>query len=256
MTFFAQLAERSRQAGSLLCVGLDPDIAKLRADEVADFNRRLIAETVPYAACYKPNIAFYEQYGIPGLRALEATLAAIPAGIPVIGDGKRGDIGNTAAAYARAMFEEWGFGAVTVNPYMGRDTIEPFLAYRDRGVFVLCRTSNPGAAELQNARIEGDERVFERIAREAPGWGANVGLVVGATAPDELRRVRELAPETPLLVPGLGSQGGDAAAVVAAAGDIPGRVVVNASRTIAGAEDPAAAARALRDALNQRTPVG
>ena len=247
--FFERLARRSRDAGSLLCVGLDPPAATPPAD-VAARNRAIIAATAPFAACYKPNLAFYEQSGIPGLRALEATLAAIPDGVPVIADAKRGDMANTAAAYARALFEVWGFDAATVNPFLGRDSLEPFLAYGDRGLYVLCRTSNPGAAEFQNARLADGGTLHERIAREAPGWGANVGLVAGATAPAELARVRELAPCAPLLVPGVGAQGGDPAAVVAAAGAEPGLIVVNASRAIADAPDPAAAARALRDALN------
>lgn len=247
--FVERLARRSRDIGSLLCVGLDPP-ASLPVAEVAARNRAIIAATAPFAACFKPNLAFYEQSGIPGLRALEATLAAIPDGVPVIGDAKRGDMANTAAAHARALFEVWGFDAVTVNPFLGRDSLEPFLAYADRGLYVLCRTSNPGAAEFQHARLADGDLLHERIAREAPGWGANVGLVAGATAPAELARIRELAPRAPLLVPGVGAQGGDPAAAVAAAGGEPGLVVVSSSRGIADAPDPAAAALALRDALN------
>ncbi len=247
--FVERLARRSRATGSLLCVGLDPP-ASLPVAEVAARNRAIVAATAPYAACFKPNLAFYEQSGIPGLRALEATLAAIPDGVPVIGDAKRGDMANTAAAHARALFEVWGFDAVTVNPFLGRDSLEPFLAYADSGLYVLCRTSNPGAADFQHARLADGDLLHERIAREAPGWGANVGLVAGATAPAELARIRELAPRAPLLVPGVGAQGGDAAAAVAAAGGEPGLVVVSSSRGIADAPDPAAAARALRDALN------
>ena len=248
-SYVERLARRSREAGSYLCVGLDP-AAGVPVEEVATANRALIEATAPYVACYKPNLAFYEQFGIPGFRALEATLSAIPEGIPVIGDAKRGDIGNTATAYARALFEVWGFDAVTASPFLGRDTLEPFLAYEDRGVYVLCRTSNPGAADLQNALLASGETVYERIATTAPGWGANVGFVVGATAPGELRRIRELAPGTSILVPGLGAQGGDPEQVMAAAGREPGLVVVSASRSIAEAQDQAAAACALRDALN------
>ena len=247
--YVERLARRSRAVGSLLCVGLDPP-ASLPVAEVAGRNRAIIAASAPFAACFKPNLAFYEQSGIPGLRALEATLAAIPDGVPVIGDAKRGDMANTAAAHARALFEVWGFDAVTVNPFLGRDSLEPFLAYADRGLYVLCRTSNPSAAEFQHARLADGDTLHERIAREAPGWGANVGLVAGATAPAELARIRELAPRATLLVPGVGAQGGDAAAAVAAAGGEPGLVVVSSSRGIADAPDPAAAARELRDALN------
>ncbi len=256
MRFFEQLARRSREIDSLVCVGLDPDFRKHRIEDVVTFNRAIIEATTPYAACYKPNIAFYEQFGLPGLRALEATLAAIPPGIPVIGDVKRGDIGNTAEAYARAMFEQWGFGAVTVSGYQGRDTVEPFLAYEGRGVFVLCRTSNPGSREFQEQRLANGRMLFEEVALTASAWSPNVGLVVGATAPNELRTVRALVPETPLLIPGVGTQGGRPEEVVAAAGYLPGKMVVNASRGVmyategpGFAEAAAEAARLLRDQL-------
>lgn len=256
MTFFAQLETRSRAIDSLVCVGLDPDYRKHKVEEIASYNRAIIEATAPYAACFKPNIAFYEQHGIPGLRALEATLAAIPAGIPVIGDVKRGDMGNTAEAYARAMFEEWGFGAVTVNGYQGSDAVAPFLAYADRAVFVLCRTSNPGSRDFQEQRLENGRILYQQIALTATSWGPNVGLVVGATAPSELADVRALVPETPLLVPGVGAQGGRPEDVVRSAGYVPGKMVVNASRSILyAAEGPnfaeaaGAAAMQLRDEL-------
>lgn len=256
MSFFAELERRSRAIDSLVCVGLDPDFRKHRVEDIARFNRAIIEATAPYAACYKPNIAFYEQFGIPGLRALEETLAAIPRDIPVIGDVKRGDIGNTAEAYARAMFEQWGFGAVTVSGYQGRDTVEPFLSYEGRGVFVLCRTSNPGSRELQEQRLANGRMLFEEVALVATSWSANIGLVVGATAPDELRRVRSLVPAAPLLIPGVGTQGGRPEEVVAAAGYRHGAMVVNASRGVmyAGegpgfADAAAEAARKLRDDL-------
>jgi orotidine-5'-phosphate decarboxylase len=256
VTFFEQLTRRSREIDSLVCVGLDPDFRKHRVEDVASFNRAIIEATAPFAACYKPNIAFYEQFGLPGLRALESTLTAIPAGIPVIGDVKRGDIGNTAEAYARAMFEQWGFGAVTVSGYQGRDTVEPFLAYEGRGVFVLCRTSNPGAREFQEQPLANGRMLFEEVAVTASAWSPSIGLVVGATAPNELRTVRRLVPETPLLIPGVGTQGGNPDEVVAAAGYLPGKMVVNASRGVMyAAEGPGfadaagAAARFLRDQM-------
>lgn len=256
MRFFEQLARRSREIDSLVCVGLDPDFRKHRVEDVAAFNRAIIEATAPYAACYKPNIAFYEQFGVPGLLALESTLAAIPAGIPVIGDVKRGDIGNTAEAYARAMFEQWDFGAVTVSGYQGRDTVEPFLAYEGRGVFVLCRTSNPGSREFQEQRLANGRMLFEEVALTASAWSPNIGLVVGATAPNELGTVRSLVPETPILIPGVGTQGGRPDEVVAAAGYFPGKMVVNASRGVmyategpGFAEAAAEAARLLRDQL-------
>ena len=251
--YVERLARRSREVGSFVCVGLDPP-GDVPVGEVAPRNRALIEATAPFAACFKPNLAFYEQFGVPGLRALEETLAAIPEGVPVIADAKRGDMGNTAAAYARALFETWGFDATTVNPFQGRDAVEPFLAYEDRGVYLLCRTSNPGSATIQNAALADGTPLYERLAAEMPAWGANAGLVVGATAPAELARVRALAPRATLLIPGVGAQGGDPAEVVAAAGREPGLMVVNASRSIANAADPAAAARALRDALNAPAP--
>lgn len=254
-SYFERLAERSRAIGSLVCVGLDPDHKRTPLERVVEHNKAVIEGAAPYAACFKPNIAFYEQFGIEGLRALEATLAAIPDDIPVIGDAKRGDMGNTQAAYARALFEVWNFDAITLNPYQGRDSIEPYLSYEGRGLYLLCRTSNPGAADFQYLDV-GGERLFEYIARTVTEWSPRIGLVVGATAPEELRRVRELAPKASLLVPGVGAQGGQPKEVIAAAGGEPGTLVVNASRSIyyAGegadmAEGAAKAARQLRDEL-------
>ena len=170
MNYFDKLAARSRAAGSVVCVGLDPDFSKHRVEEVAGYNRAIIEATAPYAACFKPNIAFYEQHGIPGLKALEETLAAIPAGIPVIGDVKRGDMGNTAEAYARAMFEQWKFGAVTVNGYQGQDAVAPFLAYEENAVFILCRTSNPGSREFQEQRLQNGRMLYQQVALTATSW--------------------------------------------------------------------------------------
>lgn len=256
MNYFDKLAARSLAIDSLVCVGLDPDYERHDVTGVAAYNREIIRATLPYAACYKPNLAFYEQWGVDGLRALEATLSEIPPGVPVIGDAKRGDIGSTARAYARALFDAWGFDAVTVNAYLGRDATQPFLDYQDRGVYIVCRTSNPGAADVQNLALQAGGLLFEHLVLTAAAWGENVGFVVGATAPEELRRVRELVATAPLLIPGVGAQGGDARSVVRAAGGEPGRVVVNASRSVyyAGkgddfAEAAADAARTLRDDL-------
>lgn len=256
MNYFEKLAARSRAAGSVVCVGLDPDYSRHRIEDVAAYNRAIIEATAPYAACFKPNIAFYEQWGIAGLRALEATRAAIPPGIPVIGDVKRGDIGSTAAAYARAMFEQWDFDAITLNPYLGRDSFEPFLAYEGRGFYMVCRTSNPGSYDFQYLDTGEDVRLYERVALAVTDWSPRVGLVVGATAPEELRRIRALVPHASLLVPGVGAQGGKPADVVASAGVEPGTIVVNASRGIMYASEgqdfaqaAAAAARSLRDQL-------
>ncbi len=264
MNFFEQLANRSRAIDSLLCIGLDPDFSRHRVEEVAPYLIDIIAATQEFAACYKPNLAFYEQWGIPGLRALERVLEAIPPGVPTIGDAKRGDIGTTAAAYARALFEAWGFGAVTLSPYLGRDAIDPFLAYRERGVYVLSRNSNPSAREFQERPMADGRPLYEHVAMTASGWSPSVGLVVGATAPAELRRICELAPTAPLLVPGVGAQGGSAAEVVQVAGYRPGLVVVSVSRGVLYAgEGPAApsaaavAARSFRDEMRRaRDAVG
>ncbi|MGH8431545.1 MAG: orotidine-5'-phosphate decarboxylase, partial [Solimonas sp.] len=225
-------------------------------EDVAAFNRAIIEATAPFAACYKPNIAFYEQWGLPGLHALEQTLAAIPHDIPVIGDVKRGDMGNTAQAYARAMFEHWNFDAITLNGYLGLESIEPYLAYEGRGFYLLCRTSNPGARDLQYLTVEGDRPLFEHMATLQTAWSDRIGLVVGATAPAELRRVRELVPSASILVPGVGAQGGSAADAIAAAWTGPGSLAVSASRSILYASEgpdfaqaAADAARALRDEM-------
>jgi orotidine-5'-phosphate decarboxylase len=256
MNFFDQLTARSREVDSLVCVGLDPDFRRHQPSEVGDYNRAIIEATLPFAACYKPNMAFYEQWGVEGLRQLERTLAAIPADVPVIGDGKRGDLANTAEAYARAMFEAWGFGAVTVNAYQGYDAVAPFLAYEGRGVYVLCRTSNPSSTEFQARAMESGRPLYEEVAVTATAWSPRIGLVVGATASQELRRVRALAPQASILVPGVGAQGGEPREVIAAAGGAPGSIVVSSSRAImyasegrAAPEAAAEAARALRDEL-------
>lgn len=219
MTFLEVLRGARAKNASLLCVGLDPEIARLPEGiartpaGVLEFNRSIIDATSDLVCAYKPNLAFYEALGPQGFEILAQTRRLVPAGIPVIGDAKRGDIGNTARAYAEALFNRLGFDAVTVSPYMGRDAVEPFLAYRDRGVFVLCRTSNPGAAEIQNLLVEQDgalRPLYEVMALLARDWNqhGNAGLVVGATAPAELEAIRDLAPDLPILIPAVGAQGG------------------------------------------------
>lgn len=220
--FFDRLRERIRTADTVVSVGLDPDPARLPA-AVTDaelprwaFNRRIIDATHEHAACYKPNAAFYEDPD--GWRALAETVAyAHGKGVPVLLDAKRADIGNTARQYAELLDDDsLAVDAITVNPYLGRDSLEPFLGRTDAGVFVLCRTSNAGGADLQDLELASGEPVYERVATLADRWNQhdNVGLVVGATAPDELEEVRELVPEMPFLVPGVGAQGGDAEAAV------------------------------------------
>lgn len=218
MSFFEELRDRIRSTDSVVSVGLDPDPNRLPGP-IADrdlprfaFNRRIIDATHEHAACYKPNAAFYE--GADGWRALEETVAyAHGKGVPVLLDAKRADIGNTTRQYAAVL--EW-VDAITVNPYLGRDSLQPFLDRHDSGVFVLCRTSNPGGADLQDLELETGEPLYRRVAALADLWneGGNVGLVVGATAPEELETLRKEVPDLPFLVPGIGAQGGDVEAAI------------------------------------------
>lgn len=216
------------------------------------FNEELIAATSDLVCAYKPNLAFYEALGSDGFRVLRATRDLIPPDIPVIGDAKRGDVGNTARAYAAALFDQLGFDAVTVNPYLGGDALDPFFAYADRGVFVLCRTSNPGAASVQDLLISenGTTRpLYEAIALWTRRWNVsgNAGLVVGATAPSELRRIRSLSPELPFLIPGIGAQGGDLAAAVDVHRETA-PAIISASRAILYASSDLEFAEAARSA--------
>jgi orotidine 5'-phosphate decarboxylase subfamily 2 len=252
MNYFERLRARSEQADTLVCVGLDPHFGRMPVEEIASHNRKVIEATAPYAACFKPNYAFYEQYGIAGLQALQDTVAAVPDDIPVLGDVKRGDIGSTAAAYARAAFEVWGFDAVTLHPYMGLESVRPFLDYPEKGVYIVCRTSaNEGAVDLQESILDSGLRLYEAVAGIVTKWSPQIGLVVGATAPTEIARVRAVAPDASLLIPGVGAQGGDADAAIRAAGSKPGSLVVSSSRGIYYAADPAAAAVELRDQLRR-----
>ena len=235
MTFFDDLADRIAAVDSVVSVGLDPDWDRL-PEHLLDrdlprwaFNRRIIDATHEHAACYKPNAAFYEDPD--GWRALAETVAyAHGKGVPVLLDAKRGDIGNTARQYADLLDTA---DAITVNPFMGRDSLEPFLDRTDAGVFVLCRTSNPGGADLQNLELASGEPVYERVAALADTWNRNdnVGLVVGATQPAELAEIRDIVPDIPFLVPGVGAQGGDAEAAVEH-GLADGVGLVNSSRGI------------------------
>jgi orotidine-5'-phosphate decarboxylase len=234
MKFTDKLLNASRRNKSWLCIGLDPDPELMPKVEVLQFNKAIIEATSDLVCAYKPNLAFYEALGTEGLVILEKTVRCIPGDIPVIGDAKRGDIGNTARAYARALFPILGFDAATVNPYLGFDSIEPFINYQDKGVFILCRTSNKGATDFQNLRINGLP-LYEVVAKKAKEWNihGNIGLVVGATYPEELKRVRSICPEMPLLIPGIGPQGGDLASAVGYGADARGeKAIINVSRQI------------------------
>ena len=255
--------ERNR---SLLCVGLDPDPSMMPVRDVAEFNQAIVEATADVACAYKPNLAFYEALGSAGMAALEQTIACIRRASPnalIIGDAKRGDIGPSAKAYAKAMFEVWGFDAVTVNAWGGADSVEPFLEDESKGVFVWCRGSNPGSADFQDLAIVPEVSslpIYQRLAMACAAWNSrgNVGLVVGATVPQQLRAVRERCPDMPLLVPGVGAQGGDLESSVRAGVDSRGRLalinssrgIIYASRQADFAEAASAAARELRDAIN------
>ena len=236
MNFLEKLLAAARTNESLLCIGLDPDPELMPGVSVIEFNKRIIDATSDLVCAYKPNLAFYEAMGIEGLRALEKTVACIPKTVPIIGDAKRGDIGNTARAYAKALFETFGFDAATVNPYLGYDSIQPFIEYKGKGVFILCRTSNVGSADFQALQLsEASIPLFEIVAQRAKEWNiyGNVGLVVGATYPEELMRVRHLCPDMPLLIPGIGAQKGDLASAVRCGVDERGeRAIISSSRQI------------------------
>jgi len=258
LSFAEKLARAVEKNDSLLCVGLDPDPLRFprallaESDPVFAWAKAVVDSTSDLVCAYKPNLGFYEALGLDGLAALRKILDYIPPEVPVILDAKWGDVGHTAAFYARAAFEAWGADAVTVNPYLGRDAVAPFAAYRDRGVFLLCHTSNPGAEDLQALPCP-SRPLYLAVAERALEWNEadNIGLVVGATYPEELGAVRELAPDMWLLVPGVGAQGGDLEGALAAGLRADGRgVIISASRSIAYAAEPRDAARDLRDRIN------
>jgi len=279
-SYLERLARRSAQTRTVLCVGLDPDPASLPdgfGQDLAGIERfaRLVLEAaIPFAAAVKPNLAFFEAFGSAGLAALERLRGAIPADVPVIMDAKRGDIGTTAARQAVALFDALGADAVTVNPYLGGEAVAPLFERLDRFAYILCRTSNTGAGELQSLVVAaGDddpqEPLYARVARRAQDWGpgGTVGLVVGATAPPELREIRAVAPGLAFLVPGVGAQGGEIAPVLQdgpatadPAGAGPGAgLLVNISRGIAAAaadaSDPGEAMAANAREWAARLPV-
>jgi len=242
-TFHDRLAAVSDRNRSLLCVGLDPE-PSFHHETVLDFNKAIIESTIDLACAYKPNLAIYEAMGCDGLTVIEGTLRFVRdlnPDMPVIGDAKRGDIGQCSLAYVRTMFDNFDFDAVTVSPYMGSDSLEPFIRRADRGVFVLCRTSNPGGADLQDLpvidpRDHTPKPLYEVVAGMAANvWNANgnIGLVVGATVPAQMKRIRKAAPDLTFLIPGIGPQGGDLSLAVSSAVDARGRgFVINASRQI------------------------
>ena len=274
MNFTEQLARAEALNDSLLCVGLDPDPSKFPGSwkddpaRIFDFCASIVDTTRDLVIAFKPQIAHFAAHRAEEqLERLIAHIHAVAPQVPVILDAKRGDIGSTAEQYAIEVFERYGADAVTLSPFMGFDSVEPYLKYEGKGVILLCRTSNPGSADLQAQTLQSGDKVYEHIARLASGaWnhGGQLGLVVGATYPAEIARVRELAPTLPLLIPGIGAQGGDALATVRAGwqGDATGRtlapIIVNSSRAVLYAsrgdnfaEAARQAAFATRDALNQ-----
>jgi orotidine-5'-phosphate decarboxylase len=263
-TYLERLAARTGKVGSVLCVGIDPQPDSLPPgfsqdlDGIERFCELLLDATMPYAAAVKPNLAFFEAFGSHGMAALERLVKKLPSDLPLVGDAKRGDIGTTAARHAAALFDNLGCDAITASPYLGSEAILPLLERRDRFVYVLCRTSNPGAGELQGLEVAADraigapaEPLYARVARLAATWGpgGTVGLVVGATAPAELERIRAIAPSLGLLVPGVGAQGGEVEPVLRhgpategpAGTGVGGGLLVNVSRGISGVAGKAGA---------------
>jgi orotidine-5'-phosphate decarboxylase len=259
--FVEKLRAAQQINNSYLCVGLDPDPELMAHPHVPSFFTDIINETKDLVCAYKPNLAFFEALGTGGMQLMLESVQAVPKHIPIIADAKRGDIGNTARFYARALFDVYKFDACTVNPYGGRDAVEPFAAYKDRGVFVWCRSSNPGAADVQDLTLQDGRPMFEAIAERARDWNehGNVGLVAGATWPEQIERVREICPDQVILVPGVGAQQGALEAATQAAMDAEaGGFLVNASRGVLYAsrgDDYAAAARKEAQRLRNRINV-
>ncbi len=273
MNFLDKLLTASRQQNSLLCVGLDPEPDRLPAQlhdmpvarAVSYFCWDIIEATAPYVCAFKPNLAFFEVLGPEGMHVFQEVIHAIPAHIPIIVDAKRGDLGNTARNYAAAVFDIYGCDAVTVNPYLGYDSVAPFLEYHEKGVILLCRTSNPGARDFQDVLVyseNGQPRpLYEVVAQRVQSWNkaGNCGLVVGATYPQELHTIRSKCPDMPILIPGVGAQGGDLEASVVAGVDAFGeKAIIAVSRAVLfageGKEFATAAAneaRALRNRINE-----
>ncbi len=255
MTFTQRLREIQIKQNSLLCIGLDVDADKIPThlksfeNPALEFNRQIIEATHDLVCAYKPNLAFYEAMGERGILALRETLKLIPKSVFTIGDGKRGDIGNTSERYAKSLFDDFSFDSATINPYMGFDSVEPFLANSEKGIFILALTSNLGSRDFQRLKV-GTKPLYEKVVRTVKKWNKNqnIGFVVGATHPKELQRIRNIVPDMPILIPGIGKQGGDLKSAIRCGCDKHGQLaVINASRSIiyaSSGEDFAKAARA------------
>lgn len=262
MTILKKLEAIQQKNKSRLCVGLDTEISKLPSafektpENIVEFNKAIIEATYDCVCAYKINFAFYEQYGAKGMDALYETLKCIPDDIITIADAKRGDIGNTSRAYANAIFEDMNFDSITVSPYMGSDSVEPFLEYHNKIVFVLALTSNSGSKDFQRLIADG-KPIYRHVVETSQSWKSNseLGFVVGATHPTEVSEIRTFAPENVFLIPGVGSQGGDAAATMRANGNAP--AIVNVSRAVLYAstgDDFAEKAR--QQAISFQTEIG
>jgi uridine monophosphate synthetase len=261
-TFFSLLEKRVDDCSSLLCIGLDPHVDDLptpTADSARDFCLNLVKQTARYAAAFNPNAAFLEIFGADGWTALMQVVEAINdesnrlgSRIPIILDAKRGDIASTAEAYASPAFENLGVDCITLSPYLGRDSIEPFIQNSEKGVFLLCKTSNPGSGDLQDLVLSDGSLLYEQVARLAQQWNSknNIGLVVGATHLEALKRVRAVATDLWFLAPGVGAQGGELDSALKAGLRKDGKgMLINVSRSIARAEKPGLAAAEMRDQI-------
>ena len=263
--FTDRLDKASTATQSLVCVGLDPDLARMPIPDVFEFNRAIVDATAGSVCAYKPNLAFYEAMGLAGLEDLQKTITHIRTAAPtaiIIGDAKRGDIGPSAKAYAKALFEVWGFDAITINAWGGQDTVAPFIEDEAKGVFVWCRGSNPGSANFQDVQIVADGTsmpLYRNMALACQDWNinGNIGLVVGATVPEQLQGVRAACPAMPFLIPGVGAQGGDLEAAVRHGTDSRGRgALINSSRGIIYASNGADFAQAAaQEADKLRTSI-
>jgi len=261
-SFFSFLEKRVDDCSSLLCVGLDPHISDLKEPTAAsalDFCLNLIKQTAPYAAAFKPNAAFFEVFGPEGWTALKQVIEAIDAEskrlgslIPVVLDAKRGDISSTAEAYAKSAFDSLGAHCITLSPYLGKDSIDPFIQNSEKGVFLLCKTSNPGSGDLQDIALADGDLLYEHVAKLAQLWNSknNIGLVVGATHIEAMKRVRAAAPDLWFLTPGVGAQGGELESAMKAGLRKDGKgMLIPVSRGISRAANPAKAAAELRDEM-------
>ncbi len=263
MSFFKDLEQSINKKDSLLCIGIDPQGDSLKGENIyerlLEFGNKIIKETNSFAACFKPNIAFYESFGIEGLRALKKTIELVPEDTPVILDAKRSDIGNTAKAYSEAVFNYYKADAVTLNPYLGKESFLPFLDYKEKGIFALCRTSNPCSGKIQELKVlgaHGFSDYYIELAREILTWGPNIGLVVAGNDPEALKKVREVLPDVWFLAPGIGAQGGTIKEALECGLSKDGKgILLNVSRGISMAASPKKAAKDFQDQINKERDI-